>query len=139
MDRDEFKQLFYLSKEIAYYQLKIEKLRTKAEGCTQQLSDMPKGGTSGKKIEDTAIEIAEVSQIRDAIIRKRERERVKLLEMIEQVPDSEMRLILLLRYDARMPWKDVAKELNSTSEAVRSKDKMFFQKFKSDTARPLQM
>lgn len=124
--RRDFKQLYYLSKEIKEYEAEIERITARGEKCTQVLSDMPRASGISRKIEDAAVDAVEVYEVINYAKQKRQQEKIRLLETISSVDDSEMRMILLYRYFFAMSWEEVAKKLNSTSDAMRSKDRRFF-------------
>ena len=124
--RKDFKQLYYLSREIREYEAEIKRIEARGEKCTQVLSDMPRASGISRKIEDAAVDAAEVYEVIAYAKKKRQQEKIRLLETISRVDDAEMRMILLYRYFFAMSWQDVAKKMNSTSDAMRSKDRRFF-------------
>ena len=126
--RKDFKQLYYIEKEIAAYREERNLLGARGAKSTQVLSDMPRSSGISRKVEDAALDAVEVDEVIAYAIKKRETEKAKLLGEIGKVEDSEMRLILFHRYVQCLPWRRVAKLLNSTPEAVRNKDKRFFSK-----------
>lgn len=132
LTRDDFRQLFFIDKEIKRLQLEIEDIETRGTHCTQNYEsmDMPRGSGVGDKVGETSVEAESVEEVIRYALRKREREKAKLLMRIEQEPDAETRLILRYRYAEKMSWDDVAAMINSTYDAVKAKDKRFFAKMK---------
>ena len=64
---------------------------------------------------------------------KKKREHEKAVqdaeEFLENVEDAEMRNILRLRYEAGLTWMEIARECDSTENAVRMRAERFLQKF----------
>lgn len=135
LTREDFKQLYYIDKEIEAFRLEIEDIETHGTHCTQILSDMPRGTSTGNKIESAAVDAVSVEEIVKYAMKRREVEYRKLIELINSINDAEMRVLLFYRYVRGLAWIDVAKKMNSTIDAVKQKDKRFFQKNKSDTSR----
>ena len=131
--RDDFKQLFYLNKEIARLRLEIEDIRTRrGERCTQRYEDMdmPRGTGVSDKVGESAADIVEVDEVIRGILQRREEEKARLMELIQTIPDSETRNIFLYRYYYGYSWRKVAKLMNNTEEAVKNKDYRFFKEYK---------
>lgn len=112
------------------YSEEIRRLEEKGMKSTQVLSDMPRSSGINSKIEDAAVNAVEVSEVIQYAIKKREREKVRLLQMIANVEDTEMRLILFYRYLCGMRWQQVAEKMNTTEDSVKGKEKRFFKKIK---------
>lgn len=125
--RSDFRQLYYIDKEIKLYKAEMRSIEERGEKSTQALSDMPRAAGVSKKVENSAVDAVEVNEVITYALEKRKREKAKLMRKINSVEDAEMRLILLYRYVYCFSWERVAAELNSTSDAVRSKDKRFFE------------
>ena len=124
--RKQFKQLYYIDREIKEYEAEIERIETRGEKCTQVLSDMPRASGISRKIEDAAVDATEVYEIIAYAKQKRQREKIRILRQISVVEDAEMRMILFFRYVLCLSWHEVAKRMNSSSDAMRSKDRRFF-------------
>lgn len=133
--RNDFKQLFFIDKEIARLKLEIEEIRArKGEHCTQNYEsmDMPRGTGISNKVLESAVDAVEVDEVIQYALQVREREKAKLMQLIQTIPDAETRDIFIYRYYDGLSWSLVAKKMNSTVEAVRNKDKRFFTKNESD-------
>ena len=129
--RHDFKQLFYLNREIARLKLEIEDIRTRrGERCTQRYEnmDMPRGTGVSDKVGESAADIVEINEVISDALQKREWEKARLMQLIQTIPDAETRDIFIYRYYDGLSWSKVAKKMNSTVDAVRGKDKRFFQK-----------
>lgn len=133
--RKDFKQLFYIDREIEAYREEMKHLESKGAKSTQVLSDMPRGSGISRKVEDAALDAVEVDEVIAYAIKKREREKAKIMRLIDEVEESEMRLILFCRYVQCMSWRDVAKAVNSTVGAVKNKEYRFFEKNESVTSK----
>lgn len=126
--RSDFQQLFYIDKEIKLYKAEMKGIEERGGKCTQVLSDMPRAAAISRKVEDSAVDAVEVDEVIEYALKKRKREKAKLMRKINSIEDAEMRLILLYRYVYCLSWKCVAAALNSTVEAVKNKDYRFFKK-----------
>ena len=129
MSREEFKQLFYLDKEIQVLEQEKEEAETNAMACTQKITPAP-GGTNapGNKIETGAVKAADIDGVIDYILYRRNQEKANLLMLIDQVEDAEMRMILHFRYLKGLSWRDVARKMGTTESAVKNKELRFFKK-----------
>lgn len=133
--RNDFKQLFFIDKEIARLRLEQEDIRTRrGEHCTQNYEnmDMPRGSGISNKVLEAAVDTVEVDEVVQYALKVREQEKAKLMRRIQTVPDAEMRNILMYRYYDGLSWGDVAKKMNTSRDAVVNKDYRFFKKNKSE-------
>ena len=134
--RNDFKQLFFIDKEIARLKLEIEEIRArKGEHCTQNYEnmDMPRGTGISNKVLESAVDAVEVDEVIQYALQVREREKAKLMQLIQSVQDAEMRNILMYHYYDGLSWRETARKLNSTVQAVKNKEYRFFKNFKSGT------
>lgn len=112
-------QLRDLRREINSDAERLAELETRATHITQSLSDMPRGGGDGQKLER---EVAAIADLRDLIERKAERCRAELIELetyIQTIPDSLTRQIFVLRFEQGKSWRFIAIETRNTEENVR--------------------
>lgn len=131
--RNDFKQLFFIDKEIARLRLEQEDIRTRrGEHCTQNYEnmDMPRGTGVSDKVGESAADTVEVNEVIQYALQVREREKARLMQLIQTIPDAETRDIFIYRYYDGLSWSKVAKKMNSTVEAVKNKDYRFFRDYK---------
>ena len=131
--REDFKQLYFIDKEIKKLKLEIEDIEVrKGMHCTQSYEnmDMPRGSGTSNPVCDASVEAVTVEEVLIYALNKRKKEKAKLYKIIAEEPDAETRLILEHRYIDGMEWDDVAEAVGSTYHGVKQKDKRFFQKMK---------
>lgn len=122
-------QLYYLTQEVERDELRLRELRAAAEKSTQQITGMPGAGGEGDRVGRYAIEIAELRRRLEEKQRACFCELTRLEDFIASVEDSQMRIILTLRYVQRMSWQRVATEMGETDESYpRRKHWAFLQK-----------
>lgn len=119
MTLKELSQLYYLKKEIKQYERKIEVLRTRAEGTTQALSDMPGGGGNKDKVGTSATDIVNYENKIKEAKQKCEVELKKLEDYIYAIDDSLTRQIFTLRFVEIKSWNEVADKIGSSEYSVK--------------------
>ncbi len=110
-------QLYYLTQEVERDELRLRELRAAAEKSTQQITGMPGAGGEGDRVGRYAIEIAELRRRLEEKQRACFCELTRLEDFIASVEDSQMRIILTLRYVQRMSWQRVATEMGEADES----------------------
>lgn len=134
--RKDFRQLFFREKEIEAFELEKMDIRIrKGMSCTQNYEnmDMPRGTGSSDKVSEAAADLCVVDEVIDYAKTQQEREYAKLIRYINGIEDAEMRCIIHYRYALNWKWSWVAKKLHKSIDAVKAKDRRFFEKLKSDT------
>lgn len=111
-------QGYKLNIRIKAKQERIEELRTIAEKSTQTLSAMPKGTSTGSRMEEIVARI-------DILQREIEDDLFDLLALkaeiahvVRDVPDPEAALVLELRYLCYKPWREIAAEMHYSERQV---------------------
>lgn len=123
MTLKELSQLYYLSREIAADQRRLNELTRMTDSpSSPPLSDMPRAPHSVEsKVERLAAEIVDLQ----AIIAARQiqciHERARLERWISDIPDSLMREIFKCRFSECMSWLEVAYHVggNNTEGSVK--------------------
>ena len=112
MTKKELSQLYYLKKEIKEQQRRIAELEAAATKCTASVSGIPTGKGVSDKVGQYASQIADLKALLDLNIKKSFYELNRLTRYIENIEDSEMKLIFSLRYIQNMRWHEIARATN---------------------------
>ena len=122
-------QLYYLDKDIALMERRIEEKRAALEKMTAKYSDMPGKSTA----EDYAKEEL-VDMINLLAVKKREAEIARSIgeRFICSVDDPQIRLILSMRYIDKKSWRKIAFGIGgkNTEDSVRMMERRFWEKRK---------
>ena len=116
MTKKELSQLYYLKKEIKEQQRRLKELETLATSCTAKVTGLPNGNGVSDKIANYATEIADLKSLLDLNLKKCFYELNRLNRYIQSVEDSQMRMILTLRYVRGLTWQKVAYEIGEKDE-----------------------
>ena len=131
MTKKELSQLYYLKKEIRQQQKRLQELETAATSCTSKITGMPHGTGINDKISKYAAQIADLKGLLDLNLKKCFNELNRINRFIESVEDSEMRMILTLRYTQNLSWRNIATTMNYQDESVpRKRHDRFLKKTK---------
>lgn len=129
MTKKELSQLYYLKKEIKEQQKRLEELETLATACTAKITGMPHGTGINDKIGKYAAQIADLKGLLGLNLKKCFYELNRINRFIESVQDSEMRMILTLRYIQNLSWQKVAFAIGEHDEQYpRRKHNAFLKK-----------
>ena len=131
MTKKELSQLYYLKKEIKEQQKRLEELETLATACTSKITGMPHGTGINDKIGKYAAQIADLKGLLDLNLKKCFYELNRINRFIESVEDSEIRMILTLRYTQNISLRNIATIMNYQDEGVpRKRHDRFLKKTK---------
>lgn len=130
MTKHELSQLYYLNREIIEMQTRLEELECLAESCTSIITGMPHASGISDKIGNYSAEIADLKGLLDLNLKKCFYELNRLNRYINNVEDSEMRMILSLRYINGLCWEQVAASISpyASGESVRKAHERFLRK-----------
>lgn len=117
MTKKELSQLYWLNREIERDKERLRELESAAQPGAQKITGMPSGAGVVDKIGNYAAEIADLRGIIDANISRCFYELNRLNRYISSVGDSQMRLILSLRYVNGLSWQQVAFSMGETDES----------------------
>jgi hypothetical protein len=131
MTKTELKQIFYLNKEIEMWQKELDKIQCKSLIKCQIITDMPRGGGTGDKTADIAIEVACIEKIISGKLLDIQFQRRKIINYINSIDDSFIRQIVFFRNVSCMGWNQVAREMGEgyTENSIRM---MYNRIFKSN-------
>ena len=108
MNKKELSQLYYLNREIEEQQRRLQELEDIATTCTSYITGMPRVQGISDKIAKYAAEIADLKGLLDLNLKKCFYELHRINRYIESIEDSQMRMILSLRYVNGLSWEQVA-------------------------------
>lgn len=116
MTKKELSQLYYLKKEIKEQQRRLKELEILATNCTSKITGLPNGNGVSDKIANYATEIADLKSLLDLNLKKCFYELNRLNRFIQSVEDSQMRMILTLRYIQGLTWQKIAYAIGEYDE-----------------------
>ena len=130
MTKKELSQLYYLNREIEEIQRRITELEELATGCTSRITGMPILHGVNDKIGKYVAEMADLQCLLDLNLKKCFSELNRLNRFINSIEDSQMRMILSLRYINGLPWEQVAASISYalSGESVRKAHDRFLKK-----------
>ena len=116
MTKKELSQLRHLKYEARELMDRIKELESSATSCATRIDDLPKSRELTDKVGNYAIQIAELRKELDAKLYQLYREYVRLSRYIANVKDSQMRVILALRYIKGFTWQKIAYTIGEHDE-----------------------
>ncbi len=123
MTKKELSQLYYLRKEIKEQQRRLSELEALATSCTAKITGLPNGNGVSDKIANYATEIADLKSLLDLNLKKCFYELNRLDRFISNVNDSEMRIILTLRYSQGLSWQQIAQNMGVLGDGSTERKK----------------
>lgn len=123
MTKKELSQLYYLKREIKEQQKKIKELETTATSCSSKIDGLPSGEGINDKIGNYAVQIADLKSLLDLNLKKCFYEFNRLNRYIQSVEDSQMRMILTLRYVNGLTWRQIAKSMGVAGDGSTERKK----------------
>lgn len=117
MTLKELSQLYHLTREIEMDRRRLEELEAKAEPGAQRLTGMPHSPSPSNKLEDCAIEIAELREIIQPKLKLCVQERIRLERYISGIEDSVTRQIFVCRFVDGLSWDQVAEIVGGGNSA----------------------
>ena len=97
-----------------------KQMRLRAYPKAQTIDDMPKGTGTGRKVEDLALVLSDLSDKVDELQAAAERTRPAVLEYIHTIDEPRTRMIVSLRVLCGLTWERVAFYTGESQEAVRN-------------------
>lgn len=123
MTKKELSQLYYLRKEIKEQQRRLSELEALATSCTAKITGLPNGNGVSDKVANYAAQIADLKGLLDLNLKKYFYELNRLDRFISSVKDSEMRIILTLRYSQGLTWQQVAQNMGVLGDGSTERKK----------------
>ena len=124
MTKKELSQLYYLKREIKEQQKRIKELEAAATSCSSKIDGLPSGTGISDKIGKYAVQIADLKSLLDLNLKKCFYELNRLNHYIQSVEDSQMRMILTLRYINGLTWRQIAKSLGVIGDGSTERKKL---------------
>lgn len=130
MTKKELSQLYYLNREIEHLKTRIAELECVATSCTANITGLPHASGISDKIGKYAAEIADLKELLDLNLKKCFYEFNRLNRYIQSIDDTQVRMILTLRYVNGLCWNQVAESIGggNTEASVRMKHNRFLNK-----------
>lgn len=130
MTKKELSQLYYLNREIEEMQIRLHELESLATSCTANITGMPHANGISDKVGKHVAEIADLKSLLDLNLKKCFYELSRLNRYINSINDSEMRMILSLRYINGLCWEQVATSISpyASGDSVRKAHDRFLRK-----------
>jgi len=121
MTKQELSQLYYLNREIEHLKDRITELECIATSSTSRITGMPHAIDISDKVSKYAAEIADLKELLDLNLKKCFYELNRLNRYIESIEDSQIRMIMTLRYVNGLSWKQIAFSVGggNTEESVK--------------------
>lgn len=116
MTKQELSQLYHLNREIEHMQKRLKELESIATSSTSRITGMPHGSGVSDKVGDYAAEITDLKELIDLNLKKCFYELNRLNRYIENIEDSEIRIIMSLRYINGLSWQQVAFSIGEYDE-----------------------
>lgn len=123
MTKKELSQLYYLKKEIKEQQRRLSELEALATSPCAKITGLPNGNGVSDKIANYATEIADLKSLLDLKLKKCFYELNRLDRFISSVKDSEMRIILTLRYSQGLSWQQIAQNMGVLGDGSTERKK----------------
>lgn len=123
MTKKELSQLYYLRKEIKEQQRRLSELEALATNCTAKITGIPNGNGVSDKVANYAAQIADLKGLLDLNLKKCFYELNRLDRFISSVKDSEMRIILTLRYSQGLSWQQIAQNMGVLGDGSTERKK----------------
>lgn len=130
MTKQELSQLYYLNREIEQLKNRITEVECVATSTSSRITGMPHASGISDKVGKYAAEIADLKELLDLNLKKCFYELNRLNRYIESIDNSEMRMILSLRYINGLSWEQVAASISpyASGESVRKAHERFLRK-----------
>lgn len=121
MTKHELSKLIYLNKEIEYHKMRITELECAAESQQIRITGMPRAVGFSDRVASYTAEIADLKELLNLNLRKCFTELNRLKRYIESIEDSEIRMIMTLRYVNGLSWRQIAARISvyATEDSVR--------------------
>ncbi len=121
MTKEELSRLYNLNREIEAYFRKLERLEAAADSCVPILDGMPRARGASDRVSRYASEIHDLKALIDCSVQECFCERSHLEHYIQTVKDSEIRMILSLKYINGLSFRQIAFSLGYREESVPRK------------------
>ncbi len=133
MTKDELSQIYYLNRETKDLQKKIVEINDLAKSCNTKITGLTNVCETSKIASMYNTEISDLKELLNSNLKKCLLELKKINQFIQNIDDSQMRLILTYRYIDRLTWQQIAFRIGESDEQYpRKKHNAFLKKYKLD-------
>lgn len=134
MTKKELSQLYFLNREVEHLQRRILELNSRATSSTHIITGMPRNTDIKDIVGNCTPEIIDLKLLLGLKLKECFYELNRLNQYINSIENSEMRMILTLRYINGLSWQQVAYSIGETDEQYpRRKHNNFLQNNKNLT------
>ncbi len=109
-----FKEMYMTHDKVKRIKEKIDKLYQSAIYISPVISDMPKGQSNPKRLEDTIIEITDLKSLCEQLLRKRAR-----FDRFTCDLTATQEKILSMRCELGLEWKEIATDIGMSISSVQ--------------------
>ncbi len=137
MTKEELSSLYFLNREIEMLNERLSELERASTGASSSITGMPRGCGINDIVLRYACKIHDLKLLIDQRIRECFIERERLERFIQEVPDSEMRMILTLRYINGLSFQQIAYSIGYQDESVpRKRHERFLKRMEEKQIKP---
>lgn len=127
MTVQELSQVYHLNREIEMNKRRLEELRAKIGATTPKLSGMPHSpNNTDSQTEQIAAEIVDLEAITKALQIQCIHERNRVMRYVTGINDSELRMIVTLRFVDGLTWEQVAFEMGEGYKTEALKKRCYY-------------
>ena len=121
MTKQELSQLYYLNREIEHLKTRIAEIEGLATSTTKQITGMPHVVGVSDNIGKYVAELADLKELLQLNLKKCFYEFNRLNRFIQSIEDSQLRMILSLRYINGLSWLQIALSIggSNTADSIR--------------------
>lgn len=129
MTKQELSQLYYLNREIEHLKTRIAEVEGLATSTTKQITGMPHVAGVSDNVGKYVAELADLKELLQLNLKKCFYEFNRLNRFIQSIEDSQLRMILSLRYINGLGWQQIAFSIGERDEQYpRKKHNRFLKK-----------
>lgn len=129
MTKQELSQLYYLNREIEHLKTRIAEIEGLATSTTKQITGMPHVAGVSDNVGKYVAELADLKELLQLNLKKCFYEFNRLNRFIQSIEDSQLRMILSLRYINGLGWQQIAFSIGERDEQYpRKKHNRFLKK-----------
>lgn len=129
MTKQELSQLYYLNREIEHLKTRIAEIEGLATSTTKQITGMPYVVGVSDNVGKYVAELADLKELLQLNLKKCFYEFNRLNRFIQSIEDSQLRMILSLRYINGLGWQQIAFSIGERDEQYpRKKHNRFLKK-----------
>lgn len=127
MTKQELSQLYYLNREIEHLKTRIAEVEGLATSTTKQITGMPHVAGVSDNVGKYVAELTDLKELLQLNLKKCFYEFNRLNRFIQSIEDSQLRMILSLRYISGLGWLQIALSIggSNTADSIRMQHDRF--------------